>query len=352
MTTTENRIEQIAGIAAVAFLVIGCFVVLRPFVSAMLWAAILCFSTWPLYSRLERFLKGRRTLAATLMTVLITLVLVAPFMIAGMTLADNITEAVRSIRALVKDGLPDPPPWVEKLPLVGKALETYWTGLALNSDQFLATLKDSFMRSKGWFLESGLYVGQGVIQLSLSVFIAFFFYRDGVTVVARLHDAGKRIIGDRTQYMLDMVGATVKGVVYGILGTALAQGILAGIGFWIVGAPATLLLALLTFFLGLVPMGPPLVWGPVALWLFNRGFVGWSIFMAIYGTFVISGIDNVLKPYLISRGSKMPFALVFLGVFGGVIAFGFIGVFLGPTLLAVGYSLVQEWCSPKPAKHA
>ncbi len=206
--------------------------------------------------------------------------------------------------------------------------------------------------SKGWLFARGLDVGQGIFQLSLSVFISFFFYRDGAVVVEKFHDVAKRIVGDRTHHLLGVVGGTVKGVVYGILGTAIAQGILAGIGLWIAGVPLPLLLGLLTFFLSLIPMGPPLVWAPATVWLIYHGRVGWGVFLGIWGLLVISGIDNLLKPYLISRGSKLPFALVFLGVLGGMIAFGFIGIFLGPTLLAVGYSLIQEWSAPKTEGHA
>jgi len=139
----------------------------------------------------------------------------------------------------------------------------------------------------------------------------------------------------------------MRGVVYGLLGTAIAQGVLAAIGFWLAGVPAAPLLGLLTFFLSPVPVGPPLVWVPAAFWLFNQGETGWAIFMLIWGTGVVSTIDNILKPLIISQGSDLPFILVLLGVLGGVIAFGFIGVFLGPTLLAIGFALIQDWSENK-----
>lgn len=132
---------------------------------------------------------------------------------------------------------------------------------------------------------------------------------------------------------------------YGLLGTALAQGFVATIGFAIAGVPAALLLGVATFLLSLLPIGPPLIWGSVAIWLFYQGTVGWGIFMLLWGFFLISGVDNVVKPLLISRGSNLPFILVLFGVFGGVLAFGFVGVFIGPTLLAVGFSLIKEWAA-------
>jgi predicted PurR-regulated permease PerM len=133
-------------------------------------------------------------------------------------------------------------------------------------------------------------------------------------------------------------------VVYGILGTALVQAVMAGIGFLVAGVPGAGVLALLTFFLSVLPVGPPLIWLPAALWLFHQGSTGWGIFMLIWGVGV-SSVDNFVKPWLISQGSAMPFLLIFFGVIGGALAFGFIGVFIGPTLLAVGYRLVAEWAS-------
>jgi predicted PurR-regulated permease PerM len=142
-----------------------------------------------------------------------------------------------------------------------------------------------------------------------------------------------------------VAGKTVRGVVYGILGTALAQAVVAGIGFVIAGVPGAALLALLTFFFSVVPLvGTALAWVPAALWLFHQGSTGWGIFMLVWGVGV-ANIDNVVKPWLISQGSDMPFILIFFGVLGGALSFGFIGVFLGPTLLAVGFRLVEEWGS-------
>jgi predicted PurR-regulated permease PerM len=151
-----------------------------------------------------------------------------------------------------------------------------------------------------------------------------------------------RVSGARGGRLLDVAAATVRGVIYGILGTAAAQGLMAGVGFLIAGVPGATLLGLLTFFLSIVPMGPPLVWIPASIWLFQRGSPAWGVFMLIWGVGV-SSIDNVVKPWIISRGSKMPFLLIFLGALGGALVFGLIGVFIGPTLLAVVYRIIEEW---------
>jgi predicted PurR-regulated permease PerM len=153
----------------------------------------------------------------------------------------------------------------------------------------------------------------------------------------------RRVMGASAAKVAEIVSQTVRGVMYGLLGTALAQALVAALGFTIAGVPGVLLLSVATFVLSLVPVGPPLVWAGAALWLFNQGEPGWGGFMLVWGLVLISGVDNVVKPLLISRGSSLPFLLVLLGVLGGVLAFGFVGLFIGPTLLAVGYSLLRDW---------
>jgi predicted PurR-regulated permease PerM len=188
-------------------------------------------------------------------------------------------------------------------------------------------------------------LGHGLLQLTLSVFIAFFLFRDGLFAVERLGTAVERISGEKGKRLMILAGKTVRGVVYGILGTALVQGILAGIGFLIAGVPGAAFLAMLAFFASVVPVvGIALVWIPAALWLFYQGSTGWGTFMVIWGL-AVGNVDNFIKPWLISQGSDMPFILIFFGVLGGALTFGFIGVFLGPTLLAVGWRLVEEWAS-------
>ena len=320
--------------------------VLRPFISALLWAAILCFSTWPLYRRTLQLLGGRRTLAATLMTLLLAAILVAPFVVVGVSLSDNAAKlAVAMHRVLAEP--PEPPAWLVGVPLVGTALQGYWQGLGQGSTDLMEELQKLLAPIGKWLLNAGLVFSEDVLKLSLSVFTTFFLYCDGAVIAARLDAGMARIAGARAHYLIELTGATVKGVVYGILGTALAQGIMAGLGFWVAGVPGPFLLGLLTFFLSPVPMGPPLVWLPASLWLFHQGVPGWGIFLILWGLFIGAG-DHVLKPYLISQGSRLPFILVLLGILGGAVAFGFIGIFLGPTLLAVGYNLLWDWTLATP----
>jgi predicted PurR-regulated permease PerM len=348
----ENRFEQIAGMALLLVLVIGCFLVLRPFVSALLLALILSYSTWPIYAWGERVLNGRKGVAATVMTSLVATVSLLPVIILGSSLADQVGATTGWVRRLIADGPPDPPGWVADIPVVGTQLHQYWQGLAHNTAKLLNELASAkivsdlsqYLLSAGEFLLIGAAVlGQGTLQLALSLFIAFFFYRDGIDGAKRLQSVVRRLWGERGLHVLDVVGATIKSVVYGTLGTAIAQSTLTASGLWLSGVPGVLLLGFITFLVALTPIGAPLVWLPAALWLFYTGATGWAIFLVLWGFIVVGGADNIIRPYFISRGSDLPFVLVFLGVLGGTLAFGFLGLFLGPTLLATGYEIVRDW---------
>jgi predicted PurR-regulated permease PerM len=340
---TERLVERVLGILALGLLAVACLLVVRPFLSALMFAAILCFSTWPVYAWIERHTHGRRTLAASLMTCLVALVLIAPFAVVVATLADNVTNLTGMARSVLDNGLPAPPSWLGGIPVVGEMVVDYWNAVGAGEGNLFDTLKGLAGPATEFALVVGAKLGTGVLELCLSVFVAFFLYRSGQETIRRLATASERFAGERIHRLVHIAGATVTGVVYGVLGTALAQGILNGLGLWVAGVPGALLLGFVTFVVSLIPMGPPLVWLPATVWLLAQGSIGWAIFMGAWGLFLVSGVDNILKPYLISCGSSLPFVLVFLGAVGGILAFGFIGLFLGPTLLAVGYSLLNEW---------
>ena len=271
------------------------------------------------------------------------LVVLLPFLIVGATLADNVKELTVATRHWIEHGPRRRRPGWPRCrcsgngrPTTGRAWRPTSAKLWTEAGRFIEPVST-------WLLRAGLALGGGLLELALSIFIAFFLFRDGISAAERLSTAVERIGGERGKHLLTVAGNTVRGVVYGILGTALAQAVMAGIGFLIAGVPGAGLLALLTFFLSVVPViGTGLVWIPAAIWLFHQGSIGWGIFMLVWGL-GIANLDNVLKPWLISQGSDMPFLLIFFGVLGGALAFGFIGVFLGPTLLAVGFRLVEEW---------
>jgi predicted PurR-regulated permease PerM len=338
-----------ATVTLLGLLVIGTVLVLRPFIISLILSAVLAYASWPVYEWLLGLLHERTGRAAPLMTVLLLLTLVAPFAIMAISLVDNAVELLRLLREALNRPLPEPPPWLEAIPLAGSYLHGKWLVLMQEEEgALLLQLKDYLLQLplKNWAITAGGALGQGVVLITFSVLICFFFYRDGPAITTRLQALMERLAGHRARDLIEVTAGTVSRVVNGILGTALAQSVLALIGFWIAGVPGAMLLGLLTFFLSIIPMGPPLVWLPATVWLYFQGEIAWAIFMLAYGVVVISSIDNIVKPYLISRGGALPLLLVFMGVLGGLITFGFIGVFLGPVILAIGYALLTEWMNP------
>lgn len=343
MLPIEKRSIYFVQLAAVFILVGGCFLVLRPFLAAILLAVVVCVSTWPLYLWLLHRMKDRQNLAAFTMTLSLSLVVILPLAVVAYNLADNITAFYDGIKLAMETGPPEPPAWLKGIPVVGGSADAYWHLIATNHEEMAALEKRLLEPTKSFLLAGGILLGQGVMVMSLAAFVSFFFYRDGTALVRFLNVAMDRVVGKHVENVLGIINDTMRSVMYGLLGTALAQGLVATIGFAIAGVPAALLLGVASAILSVVPVGPPLIWGSAAIWLFYQGTVGWGIFMLLWGFFLISSVDNVVKPLLISQGSNLPFILVLFGVMGGVIAFGFVGVFIGPTLLAVGLSLIQEW---------
>ncbi len=321
----------------------ACLWVLAPFISALLWGAILAYASWPLMRLLTRWLHGRETLAASILTLGWILLVILPLVWLGFNLADHIRDAIAFVRDVQVDGLPAAPDWLAGLPLVGPRLATWWDTLDQQGAALMTSVKPYLGQVGNWLLARSAQIGGGILELTLSLVFVFFFYRDGPRLAAFVLRLLERLVGERAEYYLELVAGTVQRVVNGVIGTAAAQAVLALIGFLIAGIPGALVLGIVTFLLSLIPMGPPLAWIPATAWLVWKGEYGMAVFLGIWGTFIISGVDNVLKPYLISRGGDLPLVIVLLGVFGGLLAFGFIGLFIGPTLLAIGYSLLLDW---------
>ncbi|MHA6576822.1 AI-2E family transporter [Pseudomonas yamanorum] len=319
------------------------FWVMAPFWSALFWGAVLAFASWPVMRLLTRWLGGRESLAAGILTLVWMLLVALPLVWLGFNLADHVRDAVGLIKDIQVDGLPEAPTWLGSIPFVGERLVAMWDSIDQQGAALMVTLKPYLGQVGNWLLARSAQIGGGILELTLSLVFVFFFYRDGPRLAMFVHRLLERLIGDRAGYYIELVAGTVQRVVNGVIGTAAAQALLALIGFWIAGVPGALVLGIVTFLLSLIPMGPPLIWIPATAWLAWKGDYTYAVFLGVWGTFIISGVDNVLKPYLISRGGNLPLVIVLLGVFGGLIAFGFIGLFIGPTLLAVAYSLLTDW---------
>ena len=341
--------KRIARIVLVALLAIGCFLILRPFIAAILFAAIVCVTTWPLHAWLLARLGGRPVLTSTLMIVLLMLVVLLPMFFLAVSLADAVPPLAEKLRGLVLRAAMGPPEWLGGIPFIGEQLDAYWHSLAESREEFNKLLRQFYEPARRLLFKIVALTGEGLLQIVLVLFIAFFFYRDGPLLAERLRSGSHMLADELGDQMLALTRSTVMGVMVGIVGTAAAQALVALAGFLIAGVPGAMLLAAATFFLSMIPVGPPLIWGGAAFWLYDQGQTGWAIFMAVYGIAVISSVDNFVKPLLISRTASLPILLIALGVFGGVLAFGFIGIFLGPVLLALGLVLAEKWTAAQAA---
>lgn len=344
MLNNDRLLVQILLLALLG----ACVWVLAPFFSALFWAAVLAFASWPLMRHLNHLLKGRKNAAAAILSGGWMVLVAVPLIWLGLNLADHVRQALELFRNLQVDGLPNPPAWLADLPLVGDNLVSLWSRIDEEGAAFLASVRPYLGQVGNWLLARSAQIGGGILELALSLVLVFFFYRDGPRMAAFAESLLERLIGDRAEHYLDLIAGTVQRVVNGVIGTAAAQALLALIGFYIAGVPGALVLGIFTFVLSLIPMGPPLVWMPATAWLVSQEQYGMAVFLGIWGMFIVSGVDNVLKPYLISRGGNLPLVVVLLGVFGGILAFGFMGLFLGPTLLAVAYSLLGDWVANTP----
>ncbi len=262
---------------------------------------------------LTRWLGGRESLAAGILTLGWMLLVAVPLVWLGFNLADHVRDAVALIKDIQVDGLPEAPTWLGSIPFVGERLVAMWNSIDQQGAALMVSLKPYLGQVGNWLLARSAQIGGGILELTLSLVFVFFFYRDGPRLAMFVHRLLERLIGERAGYYIELVAGTVQRVVNGVIGTAAAQAVLALIGFLIAGVPGALVLGIVTFLLSLIPMGPPLVWIPATAWLAWKGDYTYAVFLGVWGTFIISGVDNVLKPYLISRGGNLPLVIVLLG---------------------------------------
>jgi predicted PurR-regulated permease PerM len=336
-------IERLAAGAVALLLVVLCFLVVRPFLSAALWAVVLCTSTWGLFQRLDQSMGGHRTPAALLMTMALTVAIVGPFALVGFSLVEQVKDTAGVIKRAIGTDPFSLTPWLNAVPVIGPGLAGYYHNFLGGEISIVEQLKRLSGPVGRTILHWSRAFGRGLWELCLSLLIGFFFYRDGEELGTRIGNLATRIAGpERGSRLLRLAQDTCVGVVYGVVGTGIIHAVMMGIGLLIAGVPGALVLGFLTFLLSPLPGGAALIWVPAAIWLFSQNHVGWALFLTIWALVFGFLVDGVLKPMLIAESGGIPWLLVFAGIFGGAATFGFIGVFLGPALLAVGYSLLDD----------
>jgi predicted PurR-regulated permease PerM len=340
---TSDMIEPLVALGAIFLLCVSVFSIMKPFLAASVWAAMLVLSTWRPYMYLVDKLKGRRAVAAILLLLTLCFFFLLPIIIAASDFADVGVKFITQIRSSFDHGWPTLPDWVVSLPLVGARANEFWLGLGANDAKTMAMIRSLITPATQWVLFLVSQVGSGMMMMLMSLFIAFFIYLDGEHMMDWVSGLMNRIAGERSAELLAVSVGSTKGVVYGFLGTALAQAMLSWIGYLLAGVPNAMSLGFASFILALLPGGPVLLGLPVAAWLYHQGDVGWAIFLAGWMLIVVSSADNVIKPLLIGKGSNLPFILILFGVLGGAVAFGMLGVFIGPVLLTVFYELARSW---------
>ncbi len=343
--TKELVIQRLLAFILLAVLVALCFQVVSFFISPAIWAAILAYVTFPFYRFFHQKVHLSPTISALIMTVTVSLIIGVPLLIGVFFLQQEVISFYSVALQRLQAGYVDLPENIKNLPVIGEQIQNaLWN---INKDP------ESSMQAVRTWIQQHLYYGKlafdaafkNLAKLGMALMTLFFFYRDGLSLMRQIRQAMRNIIGDRIDHYINSVAATTQAVVYGIGLTALAQALLAGIGYAVAGAPNPILLTIITFLVAMIPFGTPFAWGAVALWLLSQGHTTEGIGLGLWGIFVISWVDNLIRPIVISGATKIPFILIFIGVLGGLTAFGFVGLFIGPVLLAIALAVWREWIS-------
>ncbi|MFO1432273.1 MAG: AI-2E family transporter [Candidatus Competibacteraceae bacterium] len=336
-------IQRIVGMVILAVLAFACLKIMAPFIGPLLWAIIITVSTWPLFVRLRTALGERRKLAATLMALVLACLFVVPIVMLVNSLSESVAGVVTLLRDLTSLKLGEPPTWLADIPLLGKRLDAEWHQAMVNMPATLEQARPYIEQTATWILKQAATFGTALLEFLLAVIISGFLYAGGETLAQATQRFALRTAGERGLTLVDVAERTIRSVAQGVIGTALIQALLIEFNLIMAGVPGSVLLGFLTFLLAVMQLPTLFVWVPVAVWLGYEDQMGWAIFTAVWGFFVVGAVDNFLRPYFISQGSQLPLLLIFAGVLGGLLAWGLIGIFLGATLLAVGYTLLYDW---------
>jgi predicted PurR-regulated permease PerM len=310
---------------------------------ALIWATTIVVATWPLMLRVQQAVGGRRSLATAVMTIVMLAIFIVPFGLAAGVLIDAAVQGVDLLQHVKTEGLPSPPAWLTGLPWIGPRLAAKWQEFAAAGPDAIAEALRPYLRSTaGWALSVTGGFAAVVLHLLLSVIIAGILYSNGEAAAKGVLMFAHRIGKERGEQVMRLAGQAVRGVALGVVVTALVQSLIAGVGLWLAGVPRPGLLLAVIFVFSVAQLGPVPVLIPAIIWLFWKGSAVWGIVLIVF-TVIVAVVDNVLKPVLIRRGVDLPLLLIVAGVVGGMIGFGIIGLFIGPVLLAVTYTLLESW---------
>ena len=331
------------SVAFLAFLAAATFWVLSPFLTALLWATVISVAIWPVMMRLEAALGGRRGLTVAIVTAATLLMVFVPVTLALMTIVRNAQNVTTELGYLESIVLPAAPPWLARIPFGGERLAAEWSRfVALDPQQRLAELTPYVQTALQWFVVKAGSVGMMLLQFLLTAIISALVLARGESVRDGLLQFAARLAGQQGREAALMAARAIRGVVLGVVVTALLQAAIGGIGVFIAGLPAAALLTAVMLFLCLAQLGPMLVLVPAVVWLYWSGSTGAGTTLLVI-TAITAGLDNVVRPWLIKRGANLPLVLIFAGVIGGLLAFGIIGLFIGPVVLTVAYTLLVAW---------
>lgn len=335
--------DKLLAAIVVGFLLLATALTLQPFLPAILWAIVLAVTASPLHRKVRLRLASRPRLAAVVTSFFLVVILILPGI--------GLTRAIIAYTPGVFDWLErttsssfsEAPQSLKALPYVGETLSANWEFISEEGNSYITHFKQDIEEWLVWGLQQMETVGVFLFEFAIAIILAgvFLTHEERLSELARIFFA--RIGGELGTRLLDKSVATTRSTVRGVVGSAIAEALVATFAYFIAGVPAWLLLGGLTFFAALVQIGAPLVWIPVALWLLAEEQPGWALFMVVWGAVVVYGVENFSRPLLVSRSAHLPGLLIFIGVLGGLFAWGLIGVFLGPVILAIAYELIQEW---------
>jgi predicted PurR-regulated permease PerM len=337
--------NQLAMVFVTVLLLWGAWLVLAPFLNAIGWAVIVAVVTWPFYKKLDVWLGKSPVWSALLMTFSVFLGLFLPLSVVGGLIIRQVSTFLETFNfQTLSVQLDTLRRTSRQLPFVGPQIQAWLQNL---EPQLEAGLRGQIGRILSFLANIGQGIGQSLITFGLTLFILFFLYLYGKFLLAQIVQGLHRFGGDSLTSLLDPLASTVRAVATGLLLTAVAQGFLAGLGFWAVGVSGEVVWGLVTVLLAVIQIPTFLVWLPWSLWLIFTGQLWQGLALLAWGTLAVSTIDNVLKPIFISQGSGIPFLLAFFGVLGGLLAFGTVGIILGPVILSVLLTLWQRWLEPE-----